>query len=146
MGKIIKVSMDLEVTVHDFPEGALTEQNKKLYELIGNGCNMIENVMPKRLYRELGHTTTVLKENSKCVSMLVDEEFLFRNGSRPNLIGCYLYETDKHRSPIMGNILFVGNTYIGDGIEFTGIELETFETLYAQLKNMTMAFKRMMEG
>lgn len=144
MGKIIKVSIDLEVTVHDFPEGALTEQNKKLYELIGNGCNMIENVMPKRLYRELGHTTTVLKENSKCVSMLVDEEFLFRNGSRPNLIGCYLYETDKHRSPIMGNILFVGNAYIGDGIEFTGIELETFETLYAQLKNMAMAFKRMM--
>lgn len=144
MGKIIKVSIDLEVTVHDFPEGALTEQNKKLYELIGNGCNMIENVMPKRLYRELGHTTTVLKENSKCVSMLVDEEFLFRNGLRPNLIGCYLYETDKHRSPIMGNILFVGNAYIGDGIEFTGIELETFETLYAQLKNMAMAFKRMM--
>lgn len=144
MGKIIKVSIDLEVTVHDFPEGALTEQNKKLYELIGNGCNMIENVMPKRLYRELGHTTTVLKENSKCVSMLVDEEFLFRNGLRPNLIGCYLYETDKHRSPIMGNILFVGNAYIGDGIGFTGIELETFETLYAQLKNMAMAFKRMM--
>lgn len=144
MGKIIKVSIDLEVTVHDFPEGALTEQNKKLYELIGNGCNMIENVMPKRLYRELGHTTTVLKENSKCVSMLVDEEFLFRNGLRSNLIGCYLYETDKHRSPIMGNILFVGNAYIGDGIGFTGIELETFETLYAQLKNMAMAFKRMM--
>lgn len=141
MSKIIKVSMNLEVTVHDFPEGTLTEQNRKLYELIGGGCDMIENVMPKRLYRELGHTTTVLKENSKCVSMLVDEEFLFRNGLQPNLIGCYLYETDKHRSPIMGNILFVGNAYIGDGIEFAGIEPETFETLYTQLKNMAMAMK-----
>lgn len=141
MSKIIKVSMNLEVTVHDFPEGTLTEQNRKLYELIGNGCDMIENVMPKRLYRELGHTTTVLRENSKCVSMLVDEEFLFRNGFHPNLIGCYLYETDKHRSPIMGDILFVGLTYIGDGIEFTGIEPETFETLHTQLKNMAMAMK-----
>lgn len=127
MSKIIKVSMDLEVTVHDYPEGRLEMQNRQLCELIGGGCDMVENVMPKRLYRELGHTTTVLKENSKCVSMLVDEEFLFRNGLQPNLI--------------MGNILFVGNAYIGDGIEFTGIEPETFETLYTQLKNMAMAMK-----
>ena len=53
MSKIIKVSMDLEVTVHDFPEGKLETQNRQLCELIGDGCDMIENVMPKRLYREL---------------------------------------------------------------------------------------------
>lgn len=141
MSKIIKVRTDLEVTVHDYPEGMLETQNRQLCELIGDGCDMVENVMPKRLYRELGHTTTVLRENSKCVSMLVDEEFLFRNGLQPNLIGCYLYETDKHRSPIMGNILFVGNAYIGDGVEFTGIEPETFETLHKQLRNMAMAMK-----
>lgn len=122
MSKIIKVSTDLEVTVHDYPEGMLETQNRQLCELIGDGCDMVENVMPKRLYRELGHTTTVLRENSKC-------------------IGCYLYETDKHRSPIMGNILFVGNAYIGDGVEFTGIEPETFETLHKQLRNMAMAMK-----
>lgn len=75
MSKIIKVSTDLEVTVHDYPEGMLETQNRQLCELIGDGCDMVENVMPKRLYRELGHTTTVLRENSKCVSMLVDEEF-----------------------------------------------------------------------
>lgn len=139
--KASEVSTDLKVTVHDYPEGMLETQNRQLCELIGDGCDMIENVMPKRLYRELGHTTTVLRENSKCVSMLVDEEFLFRNGLQPNLIGCYLYETDKHRSPIMGNILFVGNAYVGDGVEFTGIEPETFETLHKQLKNMAMAMK-----
>lgn len=59
MSKIIKVSTDLEVTVHDYPEGMLETQNRQLCELIGDGCDMIENVMPKRLYRELGHTTTV---------------------------------------------------------------------------------------
>ena len=141
MSKIIKVSTDLEVTVHDYPEGMLETQNRQLCELIGDGCDMVEIVIPKRLYRELGLTTKVLRENRKCVSMLVDEEFLFRNGLQPNLIGCYLYETDKHRSPIMGNILFVGNAYIGDGVEFTGIEPETFETLHKQLRNMAMAMK-----
>lgn len=146
MGKIIKVSMGLEVTVHDFPEGILESQSRQLCDLIGNGCDMLEHVMPKRLYNELGHATTVRRKNSKCVSMLVDEEFLYRNGLHPNLVGCYLYETDKHESPILGNILFVGDIYRGDDICFAGIESETFETLHKQLKNMTMAFKRMMEG
>ena len=50
MSKIIKVSMDLEVTVHDYPEGTLETQNRQLCELIGDGCDMIENVMPKRVY------------------------------------------------------------------------------------------------
>ena len=53
MSKIIKVSTDLEVTVHDFPQGTIREQNRQLCELIGNGCEMIEHVMPRRLYNEL---------------------------------------------------------------------------------------------
>lgn len=137
MSKIIKVSTDLEVTVHDFPQGTIREQNRQLRELIGNGCEMIEHVMPRRLYTELGHTTEVKKENSKCVSMLVDEEFLFKDELQYNPIGCYLYETDKYGSPIMGNILFVGDTYSDDGIVFSGIEEETFNKLYDQLTKLT---------
>ena len=119
MSKIIKVSTDLKVTVHDFPQGTISE-----------------HVMPRRLYNELGHTTEVKSENSKCVAMLVDEEFLFKNEFQFNQIGCYLYETDKHGSVIMGNILFVGDTYTGDGITFSGIEEETFNKLYEQLKKL----------
>lgn len=59
MSKIIKVSTELEVTVHDFPQGNMREQNRALYELIGNGCDMIEHVMPVRLYNELGHSNHV---------------------------------------------------------------------------------------
>ena len=118
MSKIIKVSTDLKVTVHDFPQGTIRERNRQLCELIGNGCEMIEHVMPRRLYNELGHMTEVKRENSKCVAMLVDEEFLFKDELQFNPIGCYLYETDKHGSPIMGNILFVGDTYTDDGITF----------------------------
>ena len=51
--KIIKVSTELEMSVHEFPEGTMREQNKALYDLIGNGCDIVEHVMPKRLYREL---------------------------------------------------------------------------------------------
>ncbi|MCI7739163.1 MAG: hypothetical protein MSR29_07240 [Lachnospiraceae bacterium] len=133
MSKIIKVSTDLKITVHDFPEGTISEQNRQLCELIGNGCSMIENVMPKRLYTGFGHTTHVTSKDSKCVSMLVDEEFLFRSNSKPNLIGSYMYETDKHKNPILGNVLFVGNEYKGDGISFCGIERGTFDCLYKQL-------------
>lgn len=144
MSKIIKVSTDLIITVHDFPEGTLYDQSKQLCELIGNGCDMIENVMPKRLYTRLGHTTHVTSKDSKCVSMLVDEEFLFRSNSKPNMIGCYMYETDKHGNPILGNVLFVGNEYKGDGISFCGIEKGTFGCLYKQL--MYLAEKATLVG
>ena len=136
MSKIIKVSTDLKITVHDFSEGTLYDQSKQLCELIGNGCDMIENVMPRRLYRELGHTTHVTSKDSKCVSMLVDEEFLSRSNSKPNMIGCYLYGTDKPGSPILGNVLFVGNEYRNDGISFCGIEEATFNLFYKQLMDL----------
>ena len=51
--KIIKVSTELEMSVHEFPSGTIREHNKALCELIGNGCNLVEHVMPKRLYTEL---------------------------------------------------------------------------------------------
>ena len=36
--KIIRITTDLEMTVHDFPEGTHEEQNHELRELIGNDC------------------------------------------------------------------------------------------------------------
>ena len=53
--KIIKVSTELEMSVHEFPEGTMREQNKALYDLIGNGCDIVEHVMPKRLYTRMPH-------------------------------------------------------------------------------------------
>ena len=140
MSKIIKVSTDLEVTVHDYPEGMLETQNRQLCELIGDGCDMVENVMPKRLYNELGHSNHVKRSNSKCVSMLIDEEGLLKD-NEANLIGSYLYGVDQHGQWIVGNVLFVTDVYEGDGISFTGIEPETFEKLHEQLKNMAVAMK-----
>lgn len=145
---IIKVSTNLEVSTHTFPEGTLEEQSKQLCALIGNGCTMLEMVRPRRLYGnsvgELEHTLEILeKGKSKAVGMLVDEEFLCRdNKPEINMIGSYLYESDKHGSPILGNILFVGLAYGEDGgVDFTGIEEGVFEKLSAQLLMLSINLK-----
>ncbi len=145
---IIKVSTNLEVSTHTFPEGTLEEQRRQLCALIGNGCTMLEMVRPRRLYGnsagELEHTLEILeKGKSKAVGMLVDEEFLCRdNKPEINMIGSYLYESDKHGSPILGNILFVGLAYGKDGgIDFTGIEEEIFKKLYEQLLTISINLK-----
>lgn len=93
--KIIKVSTELEMSVHEFPSGTIREHNKALCELIGNGCDLVEHVMPKRLYTELKMPSSPVKEPGKCVSMLIDEEGRLKP-NKANLIGSYLYEFDKH--------------------------------------------------
>lgn len=102
--KLIKITTDNEISVHEFPEGNYSEQNEALADLIGPKCRLCEHVMPNRLYKELGGSNKVGKVKGSCVSMLVDEEFLYHDLDM-NGVGSFLYETDKHGSPIMGNIL-----------------------------------------
>lgn len=87
--KIIKVSTELEMSVHEFPSGTIREHNKALCELIGNGCDLVEHVMPKRLYTELKMPSSPVKEPGKCVSMLIDEEGRLKP-NKANLIGSSL--------------------------------------------------------
>lgn len=51
--KLIKISTDLELTVHEFPSGGYAEENRFLRELIGNDCRIYEHIMPSRLYTVL---------------------------------------------------------------------------------------------
>ena len=134
--KIIRISTDNDISVHDFPEGSYSEQNRILRELIGPRCELYEHVMPKRLYTELGASKKVGSKKGSCVSMLVDEEALYHDLD-DNLIGSYLYETDKHGCAIVGNILFVGETWGRDGIDFCGIAEEQFNELFPKLKELT---------
>lgn len=139
--RLIKISTDLELSVHEFPDGNPSEQNKALRELIGNNCDLYEHVMPKRLYTDLNMLNRPTKTAGQCVSMLVDEEGLIKEGMVPNLVASYLYETDKHRIPIMGNVLFVGEEWTSDGIDFCGIEESVFKVLELELNNMVYAMK-----
>lgn len=143
--KLIKISTGLELSVHEFPAGSHSEQNAFLRELIGNGCELYEHVMPERLYTKLKMKNRPTKIPGQCVSMLIDEEGLLKENEQ-NLIGSYLYKTDKHGYPIMGNVLFVGEEWGGDGIDFCGIEDETFKLLELELNNMVLAVKATKEA
>ena len=72
--KLIKISTDMELSIHDFPDGNHSKQNRELRELIGNGCNLYEHVMPERLYTDLKMKNRPTKIPGQCVSMLIDEE------------------------------------------------------------------------
>lgn len=133
--KIIRVSTDNEISVHDFTEGSYSEQNQTLRKLIGPCCELYEHVMPNRLYSALGASNKVSKEKGACVSMLVDEEALYHD-LEDNLVGSYLYESDKHGWAIAGNILFVGETWGSDGIDFCGIAEDQFSMLLPKLKEL----------
>lgn len=131
---IIRISTDLELTIHDFPAGTYAQQKEALCELIGNNCNIYQCVEPERLYSELQMRNTHLNVPG-CVCMLVDEEGLLKK-NEPNPVGSYLYGTDRHGCPIMGNILFVGEVVRDGGIDYCGIECNTLKLLELELNNM----------
>lgn len=134
--KIIRVSTENEVTVHDYPEGSFSQQNAVLTELIGNECEMFEGVRAKRLYERLGFPFLPAMNEGESVSMLVDEEGLLKEEPVINPIGSYLYETDKHGYPIVGNILFVGEQKVGDIILYCGLSDKNFTRLKDCLDKM----------
>ncbi|GEM_PF-231837 len=123
---IIRVSVDREISVHE-----VSLNNKMLCELIGNNCDCVEQVLPRRLYSELNHTND--PGSSKGVVMLVDEEGLLKE-NKMNVLASYLYEVDKHGSPIMGNVLFVGIKYENMGISFCELDKDVEKKLYEQLE------------
>lgn len=142
---LIKISTSLELTVHEFPSGSYTEQNEFLRNLIGNHCRIYEHIMPNRLYSELQMKRHPTKVSGQCVSMLIDEEGLLKE-NEPNPVGSYLYETDRHGHPIVGNILFVGEEWVGAEIDFCGIEDSVFENLKLQLDHMIGVMKEAKEA
>lgn len=142
---IIRISTDNEISVHEFPDGSYDRQNEVLRTLIGNNCRIYERVMPERLYTELHMTTKLSNIPGRSVSMLSDEEGRLKE-NKANLIGSYLYKTDQHGCPIMGNILFVGEKWTRDGIDFCGIEDSVFKFLELQLKNMIYEMKATKEA
>lgn len=138
---LIRISTDLDLTVHEFSDGTYDQQNEALRRLIGKHCDIYERVMPKRLYSELHMERKATNIPGQCVSMLVDEEGGLKE-LETNIVGSYLYETDRHGCPIVGNILFVGEKWVGDGIDFCGIEDAVLESLKQQLDDLLSKIKK----
>lgn len=137
--KIIRVSTENEVTTHEFPKGGYGEQLTGLKELVGDDCEIVQHVRPKRLYSLLGYSTDPYKDN--CVGMLVDEEGLFKDDSKINLVGSFLYETDKHKFPIVGNILFVAERAEYGDIVFDGLPDKVLTNLKSQLSELASRYR-----
>ena len=130
--KMIRITTDNEISVHEFPEGNFAEENVVIREHIGPRCELYEGVRPKRLYNELGAATS----RNGGVSMLVDEDGLYHELDM-NTVRSWLYETDRHGHPIVGNILIVGTEWRGSGVSYCGISEEQFDLLYPQLEMIT---------
>lgn len=130
--KMIKITTENQISVHDFPEGSFEAQNEAIREHIGPKCELYEHVMPRRLYSEL-HASG---KRGNGVSMLVDEDGYYHELS-PNIVDSWLYETDQNGCPILGNILIVGEQWINEGISFCGLTEEQFSLLFPQLRNLT---------
>lgn len=132
-----------QVQILEYPEGTISEQMKKLRETIGEECDLLERVWPVRLYELIGVYTECCKSNGREVngraSMLVDEEYLFHPTAEVNSLACLLYETDKHRHMIKGNVLIIGEVEGKDGIEFCGITESEAENLYNILQSLRTA-------
>ena len=79
--KMIKITTGNQISVHDFPDGSISEQTKLLCKYIGPECELVEHVMPKRLYTELNAP----RKRGNCVSMLVDEDGYYHELS-PNIV------------------------------------------------------------
>lgn len=130
--KMIKITTNNQISVHDFPEGSFVEQNQVLRDHIGPKCELYEHVMPKRLYNEL-HAS---RQRGNCVSMLVDEDGHYHDLPE-NIVASWLYESDKHGYPILGNVLIVGKKWEGSGGSFCGIPGDQFDLLFPQLRKLT---------
>lgn len=132
---IIRVTVDNEVTVHKFPDGTMPEQMNSLRKMIGEKCELVEHVMPRRLYSALGASNQQTGEKGSCASILVDEDGYYHQ-LPVNIVGSYLYESDLHGNPILGNILIIGEMWNGDGISFCGLSDEQFNIIYPQINQL----------
>lgn len=140
--KILKLTRDNNITVHEYPNGNYREQNTALSELIGNGCRLVEEVRPKRLYEKLKFKFTATENEGDSVSMLVDEEGLLKDKIYVNPIASYLYEWDKHGAIIVGNVLFIGERLDCDGaIYYCGLSEENFTRLKSCLEKMVSSLE-----
>ena len=129
--RVIRITTDNEVSICHNADGNYTRD--ELAALIGDGCEYAEIVMPRRLYNDL-HIPKI------DAVMMVDEDGRIK-GKPMNIIGSWLYETDKHDIPIVGNILIVGFMRDSEN-DVCDLKEEQLNFLYESFKNCALEIKR----
>lgn len=110
---IIRVTTDNRTTIHPYPTGPFREKQSFLTGLIGNGCDLVEHVRPRRLYTHWAVSTDI--ESGKMACILVDESGALKE-NQVNELASYLYGYT-----IYGNVLFVGEGYVDGEPDFKGL-------------------------
>lgn len=114
--KVVKVCTDGRVSI----ETVESTGYRILQNLIGGS---IEHVLPRRLPRPY--------------CMLVDEEGLIK-GLPLNFFGSYLYETDIHGQPIVGDILLAKDVEVNLGGDIVGLTDEDITVLQRTFPNLAV--------
>lgn len=112
--KAIKIDTNNQISVLDIPSISSLSDGGLLGETP-------EHVLPRRL--------------PPPYSMFIDECGQLKN-LPVNIIGSYLYETDKHGSPIVGDIYLFKDGYGPDGFDSLGLSDEDISTLLPWLQDM----------
>lgn len=89
------------------------------------GCEYIENVYPRGL--------------KEPYAMIVDEEGLLKDKPVVNFFASWLYETHKHRHPIVGDALVVKTIETDEGLDFGGMEMDEAEAFQRSVHSKFLA-------
>jgi len=69
--------------------------------------------------------------------MVVDDEAMLVDKPMINFVGSFLYGTQKHMSPICGNILIVREALTDNGIDLVLMDEKTADLVAAKMDEMT---------
>ena len=136
----IRLGTDNSITVHEWPDdNRYRTIHPFLTELIGNDCDLVEQVRPIRLYTD--HGGPVKQADSLLykgmASMLIDECGRLKD-NEVNVIASWLYGTDLHGSVIVGNVIFCGECFDDEslGLDFCGLEPDVEEKILKMLRDL----------
>ena len=136
----IRLGTDNSITVHEWPDdNRYRTIHPFLTELIGNDCDLVEQVRPIRLYTD--HGGPVKQADSLpykgMASMLIDECGRLKD-NEVNVIASWLYGTDLHGSVIVGNVIFCGECFDDEslGLDFCGLEPDVEEKILKMLRDL----------
>ena len=116
--KLIKITPTGEVSLASYDGKDILKTLRHLID-----AYTIEHVRQKRLYNFASQKTC----------MMVDEEGLLK-GLEPNPIGSFLYESDIHGWPIVGNIVIAWEDTVDGEYDITGIPDSIAEGLFCIFK------------
>ena len=112
---------------------------------ITSGCVITEIDVKEPLHKTIGEELGGYFETVRPrrvpfpLTMIVDEEGLLK-GLPHNPIGCYMYETDKHNQPIVGDIIIMREEMTNDGIVLIGLERSHIDDLLPLFKGLAETF------